>query len=198
MCTLSTRLNPFGLYKWEEERLFLEGEFFCCFFFYRAPDFCVLMILFWTGISVWHIWSFQSIPIIKIWSSIQKSADSFRLALGSQRSTLSQLCLPACYLYFFLSCPSPGWKRSPAGCGLQIELTWALALPFTCHVSCNSNNLFHTNAQTFLKPAIWNTQALLLCVNDGLNTFSGPNIYLFFYTVCMQALAYLNLASIWE
>lgn len=94
----------------------------------------------------------------------------------------------ACYLYIFLSFPSPGWKRSPAGWGLQIDLTWALALPFTCHVSCHSNNVFHTNAQAFLKPGIWNTQALLLCVNDGLNTCSGPNFFFFLHCAICRLL----------
>lgn len=67
MCTLSTRLNPFGLDKWEEKRLFLEGIFLPCLWFLYVYNFA----LNWNQ-CIWHTWSFQPIPIIKIWSSIPK------------------------------------------------------------------------------------------------------------------------------
>lgn len=93
---LNTRLNPCRSDKWEEERLFLDGIFF------PLPQFlCTCYFALNWDQSVWRIWSFQSIPITEIWSSIQKkSADPFRLALSSQHSTLSQLCLPARWLLY--------------------------------------------------------------------------------------------------
>lgn len=97
MCTLSTRLNPFGLEKWEKNRLFLEGIFLPCPWFL-----CIYNIVLNWNHCIWHAWSFQSIPIIKIWSSIPKKVlipSGWHWGV-SPALCHSSLCQHAkCYLY---------------------------------------------------------------------------------------------------
>lgn len=71
-------------------------------FSFHCLSFCVLAILLSTGIRVFGTFDLFSLFQLQRFevASKKKSADPFRMALSSQHSTLSQLCLPACWLLY--------------------------------------------------------------------------------------------------
>lgn len=115
---------------------------------FRAPDFCVLTVFLWTACFSWTAClAHLSFSIYFNYKDLQKKC--WFLQDGTEQSAqhfvTALLASMLHVIYISLSFLSPG-------CGLPIDLTWALVLPFTCRVSCNSINLFCTKCLDIPKP----------------------------------------------